>query len=124
MVSPYVHLKPVPGKGPLAAHPADWPWSIYPGYARRRDCVGWVAYEGIYAAWQGEMVGSRPETAFRRFVEEGLATMPENPFREAVGGWLLGIPKFVDQVRVKILPARPGPRSSHPTVYRTPRQTP
>ena len=40
-VSRYVHLNPVRGKRPLAAHPADWPWSSYPGYARRRDRVGW-----------------------------------------------------------------------------------
>ncbi len=64
----YVHLNPVRGKRPLAAHPADWPWSSYPGYARRQDRVGWVAYE----AWQGEMGGSHPEAAYRRFVEEGL----------------------------------------------------
>ncbi len=30
-VSRYVHLNPVRGKRPLAAHPADWPWSSYPG---------------------------------------------------------------------------------------------
>ncbi len=45
------------------------------------------------------MGGSHPEAAYRRFVEKGLATMPEDPFREAVGGWLLGSPKFVDRVR-------------------------
>jgi len=98
-VSRYVHLNPVRGKRPLAAHPADWPWSSYPGYARRRDRVGWVAYEAIYSAWQGEMGGSHPEAAYRRFIAEGLATMPEDPFREAVGGWLLGSPKFVERVR-------------------------
>ena len=54
-VSRYVHLNPVRGKRPLAAHPADWPWSSYPGYARRRNRVGWVAHEAIYAAWQCEM---------------------------------------------------------------------
>ncbi len=45
------------------------------------------------------MGSSHPEAAYRRFVEEGLTTMPEDPFREAVGGWLLGSPKFVDRVR-------------------------
>jgi hypothetical protein len=49
-----------------------------------------------------------PEAAYRRFVEEGLATMPEDPFREAVGGWLLGSPKFVDRVRAGMtLPRHP-----------------
>ena len=48
---------------------------------------------------QGERGGSHPEAAYRRFVAEGLAAKPEDPFREAVGGWLLGSPKFVDRVR-------------------------
>jgi hypothetical protein len=108
IVSRYVHLNPVRGKRPLAAHPADWPWSSYPGYARRRDRVGWVAYEAIYAAWQVEMGGSQPEAAYRRFVEAGLAKMPEDPFRDAVGGWLLGSPKFVARLRAGMsLPRHP-----------------
>ncbi len=98
-VSRYVHLSPVRGKRPLVDHPADWPWSSYPGYARKRDRVRWVAYETIYAAWQGEMGGNQPEAAYRRYVEKGLPTMPEDPFREAVSGWLLGSPKFVNRVR-------------------------
>jgi len=99
MVSRYVHLNPVRGKRPLVMHPADWPWSSYRGYARKRDRVAWVAYEAIYSAWQGEMGGSHPEAAYRRFVETGLATMPADPFREAAGGWLLGRPEFIDRVR-------------------------
>ena len=59
----------------MAAHPADWPWSSYPGYARRRERVGWLAYEAIYSAWQGEMGGGHPEAAYRRFVEKGLASI-------------------------------------------------
>ena len=54
------------------------------------------------------MGGSNPETAYRRFAEEGLAAMPEDPFREAVGDWLLGSPKFVDRVRAGMtLPRHP-----------------
>ena len=73
-VSRYVHLNPVRGKRPLAAHPAQ----AIPAMPGRRDCVGWVAYEAIYAAWQGEMGGSHPEAAYRRFVEEGLGAREEH----------------------------------------------
>jgi hypothetical protein len=67
-----------------------------------------VAYEAIYAAWQGEMGGSHPEAADRRFVEQGLATRLEDPFRETVDDWLLGSPKFVDRVRAGMtLPRHP-----------------
>jgi len=107
-VSRYVHLNPVRGKRPLVARPADWAWSSYPGYARRSARVGWVAYEAIYSAWRGEMGGSQVETAYRRFVEQGPATMPEDPFREAVGGWLLGGSNFVERVRAGLtIPRHP-----------------
>ena len=83
-VSRYVHLNPVRGKRPLAAHPADWPWSSYPGYARKRDRVGWVAYEVIYSAWQGEMGGSHP----RRHID-GSSKRDWRPCRRIPFGRLL-----------------------------------
>ena len=86
-VSRYIHLNPVRGKRPLADHPCDWPWSSYPGYDRRRRCVGWVAYEALHSAWRGESGGNDPEAAYRRFVEQGLARAPANPFQSA-GAWL------------------------------------
>ena len=38
-VSRYIHLNPV--RAGLAAHPADWPWSSYLGYADRRRFPNW-----------------------------------------------------------------------------------
>jgi putative transposase len=101
-VSRYIHLNPVRGKNPLVSHPREWHWSSYPGYASRRARVDWVAYDYVYAAWQGDMGGQDPETAYRRYVERGLATPPENPFRDAAFGWLLGSPDFVDKIRAKV----------------------
>ena len=101
-VSRYVHLNPVRGKKPLVAHPRDWPWSSYPGYASRRARVDWVAYGFVHAAWQGDVGGHDPEPAYRRYVERGLIEQPENPFRDATGGWLLGSSKFVAEIRARI----------------------
>ena len=56
-VSRYLHLNPVRGRRPLVTHPADWRWSSYRGYARRREQVDWVAYDVLYSARQGEMGG-------------------------------------------------------------------
>ena len=105
-VSRYVHLNPVRGKVALAAHPRDWPWSSYRGYAQRRHRVRWVAYDAMYAAWRGEVGGRDAEGAYRRFIEEGLATPTENPLRLAVHGWLLGSEEFVDRIRSQVQPPR------------------
>ena len=87
------------GKRPLADHPRDWPWSSYPGYDRRRRRVGWVAYEALHSAWRGESGGNDPEAAYRRFVEQGLARAPANPFQSAAHGWLLGSETFIERMR-------------------------
>jgi hypothetical protein len=68
-VSRYIHLNPLRDKRPLVAHPREWRWSSFPGYASRRARVHWVAYDFVYAAWQGDVGGRDPETAYRRYVE-------------------------------------------------------
>ena len=37
--------------------------------------------------------------AYRRYVERGPTAAPENPFRAAGDGWLLGSLDFVDKIR-------------------------
>jgi putative transposase len=105
-VSRYIHLNPVRGKTPLVSHPREWRWSSYPGYASGRARVDWVAYDFVYAAWQGDIGGRDPETAYRRYVERGLTAPPENPFRNAIQGWLLGGMEFVDKIRARTGQAR------------------
>ena len=104
-VSRYIHLNPVRGKSPLVSHPREWRWSSYPGYGSRRARFDWVAYDVVYAAWQGDVGGRDPENAYRRYVERGLTEPPENPFRDAIHGWLLGSLAFVDKIRAGL--ARP-----------------
>ena len=60
----------------------------------------------MYSAWRGEVGGSDPEAAYRRFVEAGLAEPPENPLRPAVHGWLVGSEEFVDRMRSQVQPPR------------------
>ena len=118
-VSRYVHLNPTRGKAPLAIHPRDWPWSSYRGYAQRRHRVRWMAYDVMYSAWRGEVGGSDPEAAYRRFVEAGLAKPPQNPLRPAVHGWLVGSQGFVDRIRVASPTANASGRGSrHRTGWR------
>ena len=98
-VSRYIHLNPVRGKRPLVAHPGDFIWSSYPGYANKRKRLSWVAYDVLLDAWQGGTGGSEPAAAYRRYVLQGVALPPESPFKEAKHGWLLGSQAFVDRIR-------------------------
>ncbi|NQU22945.1 MAG: transposase [Candidatus Nealsonbacteria bacterium] len=108
-VGRYVHLNPLRTRRPLADHPRDWPWSSYRGYARRRDRVDWVAYDALLSAWHGQTGGPDPARAYRKFVEAGIERRPENPFRRAAFGWLLGSDEFVDRLRRRLAgePSRP-----------------
>jgi REP element-mobilizing transposase RayT len=98
-VSRYLHLNPTRGKRPLVGHPQDWRWSSYRGYARKAERLDWLCYEEVYQAWQGEMGGTHPESAYRKFVESGLSQPPVDPFAAATEGWLLGSQDFVDRVK-------------------------
>ena len=56
----------------------------------------------MYQAWQGEMGGTDPESAYRRFVEAGVVAAPENPSAAAVEGWLLGSPEFIERIKREV----------------------
>ena len=98
-LSRYVHLNPVRGKRPLVDHPSSWAWSSYQGYCRKSARVDWVDYQSVLAAWQGEMGGKDSALAYRRFVESGLETPPDNPLDNALEGWLLGSESFLKKIR-------------------------
>jgi hypothetical protein len=95
-VTRYVHLNPLRAR--LVEHPAQWPWSSYPGYAHRRRRQEWVAYDELLASWGGAFGGPDPSGAYRQFVTSGLAEPPEPPWNEAHQGWILGSHTFADRV--------------------------
>jgi putative transposase len=101
-VTRYVHLNPVRAR--LVEHPGAWRWSTYPGYARERSRLEWVAYDELLASWAGEFggSGSEPVAAYRRYVTAGLSEPPESPWSEAYHGWILGSQTFVDRVRAMV----------------------
>jgi hypothetical protein len=107
VVSRYIHLNPV--RAGLVERPEHWAWSSYPGYADRRRQRPWVAGDSLLAAWQGEHGGRDARSAYRRFVEAGLADPPSSPFREAFGGWVLGSARFVADLRGRTDPSATNP---------------
>jgi putative transposase len=108
-VSRYIHLNPLRGKSPLVSHPRDWRWSSYPGYASRRARVDWVAYDFVYAAWQGDVGGRDPEVAYRRYIERGHADSVRNLTRR-VDRALPGSAKLrqdIAAIRLQLLKTEP-----------------
>ena len=61
-VTRYVHLNPVRVR--LVEHPADWKWSSYPGYARRRSRLLWVAHDDGGVAVSAFVLGFPPGGRF------------------------------------------------------------
>ena len=98
-VSRYRHLNPVRGKRPLVDHPRKWLGSSYQGYCRNTNRLDWLDYDGLFRAWQGEMGGSNPEHAYRRFVEAGMKKPPPNRRLAAWEGWLLRSAAFVKRIQ-------------------------
>jgi len=106
-VSRYVHLNPV--RAGLVRRPEQWEWSSYPGYRHVRRAQPWVAHDTMLDAWQGDHGGRDARGAYTRFVESGLTDPPPTPFREAIGGWILGSEQFVARLR-----SHAGPVLSNP----------
>jgi hypothetical protein len=93
----YVHLNPVRTR--LVEHPADWPWSSYPGYAHKGRRLDWVASDDLLECGGGEFGRSDPAAAYRRYVTAGLVKPPPSPWSEARHGWVLGSAAFVERLR-------------------------
>jgi hypothetical protein len=111
-VSRYVHLNPVRAR--LVERPEQWEWSSYPGYRMQQRRQPWVAHDALPAVWRGDYGGKDAAAAYVRFVEAGLTKAPGSPFREAFGGWILGSPRFIDELRSRagpIVSNRPAPEA-------------
>jgi hypothetical protein len=100
-VSRYVHLNPMRTKPPMVDRLEDWPWSSYPGYVDPRKRLDWIDYDAIYGAWSGTF-GGDPASAYRAYVEQGIADPPPNPFLNAIDGWILGSQEFVEWLRERV----------------------
>ncbi len=107
MVSRYIHLNPV--RAGLVRRPEQWEWSSYPGYRDVRRAQPWVAHDALLAARQGDRGGRDARRDYIRFVEAGLTDPPPPPFREAIGGWILGSERFVARLRSRAGPVRSNP---------------
>ena len=105
-VSRYIHLNPV--RAGLVDRPEDWPWGSYRGYHRATRRQPWVTYDRVLEEFGRNAEQAR--RAYRRFVAEGMATMPPSPWKDAVEGLIVGGEGFVEKMR-RMLGKRPADRS-------------
>ena len=90
-------------KNPLVSHLVRAVcWSSYPGYGSRRAAVRLGGVRLRVRRLARRCGRPRSQNAYRRYVERGLTEPPENPFRDAIHGWLLGSLTFVDKIRAKV----------------------
>ena len=107
-VSRYIHLTPV--RAGAVERPEEYAWSSYPGYHFGRMPLSWLNYGRVLA----EFTPIKPTTAtkgvrplllqkearerYREFVAAGVGRKLAPPWARAVGGWLLGSPKFTARI--------------------------
>ena len=96
VLSRYVHLNPV--EAGLTRTPGEYAWSSYRYYLDPHGAPSWLDWRTILS--EISMRESAARIAYRRFVEGGLSTPLANPLDEAVDGWLLGSPTFVERYQI------------------------
>jgi len=78
-VSRYVHLNPV--RAGIVSRPEDWQWSSFAGFVDARRRVSWIAYEAVWAAWEGAFGGSDPGGPTRTSYGTGCSVLPSRRSR-------------------------------------------
>jgi len=94
-VSRYIHLNPVRAR--IADRPGVYPWSSYHGFVRVRKKLAWVCYDKVLAEFDRQPSAAR--RAYRRFVRAGIKERQPSPFRQAIGGLVLGSDCFAARIR-------------------------
>ena len=115
-ISRYIHLNPVRAK--LVASPEEWRWSSYAGYRISKAAWEGVTYERVLGEFGG--MGVEARRRYCRFVEAGVAEPPDAPWKNALGGLLVGSASFA--MRVRRLLAHRQADQEVPQLEREPRQ--
>jgi putative transposase len=104
-ISRYIHLNPVRAK--MVAAPQEYRWSSYVGFIRARKMVSWVCYTKVLGEFDRELPAAR--RVYGRFVRAGIDQPPSSPFRQAIGGLLVGSEKFASRIK-RLVDATPDDR--------------
>lgn len=94
-LSRYVHLNSV--RAGKVHDPADDPWCSYCFYLNPRGAPDWLDWGTVLGEFGGTEAAAR--IAYRRFVVAGVTNPPPDPLENAIDGWVLGSPEFVERCR-------------------------
>lgn len=94
----YLHLNPVRAR--IVARPEDYAWSSYRDYLGLRKTPPWFDGETVLRELAKDR--SRARSAYRRFLEAGMAEPPPSPLKAAVGGMFLGSSAWIDAWRRRL----------------------
>lgn len=89
----YLVLNPVRAR--MVKHPKDWKWSSYRATVGVEKPEPWLEVDWVLGQFGKERKGA--QTAYRRFVEEGMGKK-ESPWDELYSRVYLGSEKFLDHV--------------------------
>ncbi|MES2790558.1 MAG: transposase [Planctomycetota bacterium] len=90
-LSRYVHLNPY--RAGLTHDPFQYRWSSYHFYLNGSRKPDWLDTQTVLAEFAGTAAGAR--LAYKRFVEAGMQTAPNNPLDAAEATGILGSAEFI-----------------------------
>lgn len=91
----YVHLNPV--RAGVVARPEEFRWSSCRAYFDQRVAPDWLAWKEVLAEHHRSLASAR--RSYRAFLEQGLASPPESPLKDAFAAVLIGSSSFIDEMR-------------------------
>ena len=77
--------------------PGEYPWSSYAGFVRAGKMLPWICYAKVLGEFDCKPSAAR--RAYGRFVQAGMVQPSSSPFRQAVGGLLVGSEKFAARIK-------------------------
>jgi len=96
-LSRYIHLNPV--RAGIAKSPSEYTWSSFCYFTGLKESPGWLRDEFILGYFDKDR--SVAERLYRDFVEKGLETDLEEPFKEVFASTFLGKEEFISWAREK-----------------------
>ena len=101
-LSRYIHLNPVRARTMVeVADPADYAWSSFRGYLRKRDRRDWMTYSRVLAGFGPGATAARSRR-YASFVRAGVTDPPERPWKRPRGGAVIGSEAFFESVRERL----------------------